>query len=110
MNYWNEVNREIVDGFDIVFSIATEETDPCDLFDSAECDIQQLYDDINSGRCLWFTARVQAFRVGVELAVDYLGGCMYKSTEEFMADAYYTDMIDNVIRDASEKITLLTKP
>lgn len=105
MTYWEEISRDTVDGFDIVFSVAPEDMHPGDSFDPECFDIPQLCEDINRGRYSWFIARVQAFRAGVELAADYLGGCLYDSPADFVkAGDYYADMVDTVTREARAKI------
>lgn len=38
---------------------------------------------LESGRYVIFTARARAFHLGVELASDYLGGCIYESLDAF---------------------------
>ena len=68
MTYWEEISRDTVDGFDIVFSVAAEDMHPRDSFDMDAEELAQLCEDIDRGRYSWFVARVQAFRAGVELA------------------------------------------
>lgn len=105
MTYWEEISRETVDGFDIVFSVVPEDIHPGDSFDPECFDIPQLCEDIDRGRYSWFIARVQAFRAGVEIAADYLGGCLYDSPADFVkAGDYYADMVDTVTREARAKI------
>ena len=105
MNHWEDISRDTVDGFDIVFSVAPEDMHPGDSFDPECFDISQLCEDIDRGRYSWFVARVQAFRAGVELAADYLGGCLYDSPADFVkAGDYYADMVDTVKREARAKI------
>jgi hypothetical protein len=110
MTYWEEISRETVDGFDIVFSVAAEDMHPRDSFDMEPEELAQLCEDIDRGRYSWFIARVQAFRAGVELAADYLGGCLYDSPADFVkAGDYYADMVDTVKREARETIVKLTE-
>lgn len=105
MTYWEEISRDTVDGFDIVFSVAPEDMHPRDSFDMDTEELAQLCEDIDRGRYSWFVARVQAFRAGVELAADYLGGCLYDSPTDFAkAGDYYADMVDTVTREARAKI------
>lgn len=105
MTHWEEISRDTVDGFDIVFSVAPEDMHPGDSFDPEYFDIPQLCEDIDRGRYSWFIARVQAFRAGAELAADYLGGCLYDSPADFVkAGDYYADMVDTVTREARAKI------
>ena len=80
MTKWEVISREIVNGFDIVFSV-----------------------DMLPGGDSWFIARVQAFRDGAELAVDYLDVYMYDSVADFVKGDYYTDMVSTVTRAARTK-------
>ena len=105
MTYWEEISRDTMNGFDIVFSVAPEDMHPRDSFDMEPEELAQLCEDIGRGRYSWFIARVQAFRAGVELAADYLGGCLYDSPADFVkAEDYYADMVDTVTREARAKI------
>lgn len=100
MNHWEKLHNEQVEGFDIVLSIAPEDLEPADLFDSTVDDIQKIYDDINSGKSAWFCVRVQALKAGVELATEYLGGNLYDDPKEFLNDGYYEDLKYRVIEEA----------
>lgn len=71
MTYWEQISREAVNGFDIVFSVAPEDMHPGDSFDPECFDIPQLCEDINRGRYSWFIARVQAFRAA-GLGADFV--------------------------------------
>lgn len=95
--YWEEVHEEEKDGFTIKLSVTPEDMEPDWDFETEE-DRQQILDDINSGRLAWFIAKVQAFKNGVPLGVDYLGGCCYDSVKDFVKENdYYGDMVDSVI-------------
>jgi len=108
MQHWETIHEETRNGFDIVFSVASEDMHLSDSFDPDCFDIPQLCEDIERGRYCWFVARVQAFRAGVELAVDYLGGCLYDSPAEFVkAGDYYADMVGTVTGEAQTKIEKL---
>jgi hypothetical protein len=105
MQHWETIHEETRNGFDIVFSVAPEDMHPSDSFDLEPEELAQLCEDIDRGRYCWFVARVQAFRAGVELAVDYLGGCLYDSPAEFVkAGDYYADMVETVTGEAQAKI------
>jgi len=108
MIYWETIHEETRDGFDIVFSVAPEDIHPGDSFDPECFDIPQLCEDIDRGRYAWFVARVQAFRAGVELAADYLGGCLYDSPADFVtAGDYFDDMVKTVIDEARAELPRL---
>lgn len=58
-----------------------EDTDPADLFD-----FQEDIDAINNGDVEYFqvTVEITHNHTGGELGSDYLGGCSYNSTDEFV--------------------------
>ena len=107
MTYWEKVHQEEKDGLIITLEI-TQETDAPDWDFESEQERQDLIEQINNGNILWFVAKVSAMKQGILLAEDYLGGCCYDSVEDFIEDAYYQDMVDNVITEAKQKIIDLT--
>lgn len=107
MQHWETIKTASVDGFDIVLSFAPEDTHPRDCFDDSIDDIQQLCKDIDSGRLIWFVARVEAHKNGICLASDYLGGCLYSDAADFIAGGYYDDMVQTAISDARNAIEQL---
>jgi hypothetical protein len=111
MQYYETIHTENKDGFQIVFSVTHEDTHPRDLFDETPEDMAQLCEKIDNGYYCWFIARVQAFRHGVLLADDYLGGNLYENYTDFIKqdNDYYEDMVSNVITEANKKIALLAE-
>jgi hypothetical protein len=108
MTHWKHIHTEIREGFEIRFHITPEDLNPKGHFDDS--DLDDVLDGIESGRYEWFLARVTAHRVGIELAVDYLGGCLYSSPLEFIKnDDYWQDMCETVIKEAKLKIQKLTE-
>ena len=59
-----------------------------------------------------FCAKVTAERHGIELASEYLGGCIYESEEEFYSrkGCYFDDMVNIVTEEADKVIKELLKP
>lgn len=107
MNY-ETIHTEKAAGFDIVFSVTPETGTPDWDFESEE-DRQDLIDRINDGRMAWFVARVQAFKNGILLGTDYLGGCCYDSPMQFVnASDYYGEMVENAVAEAQEAVEQLT--
>jgi hypothetical protein len=104
---YEQVHAEDTNDFHVTLSIAPEEMHPSDCFGETEDVIKDMCDKIDSGQLLWFVARVEAYRHGVLLASDYLGGCMYDSIKDFIADGYYEDMVSNVVREAKETLAKL---
>jgi hypothetical protein len=109
MQHYQTIQTEDKDGFQIVFSVTHEDTHPKDLFDDTPEEMAELCEKIDNGYYSWFVARVQAFRHGVLLADDYLGGCLYENYTDFIKQDsdYYEDMVGNVITEANKKIALL---
>lgn len=107
MSHYTTHYEETIEGFDIVFSAAYEDTHPRDQFMPE--DVQQICEDIDNGKYEWFVARVQAFKNGIELGTDYLGGCLYESPMQFVKDNdYYSEMVQSVINEAKAHIQALT--
>jgi hypothetical protein len=107
MSHYTKQHTETIEGFEIVFSTAYETTHPRDHFMSE--DVQEYLEGIDSGKYEWFVARVQAFKNGIELGTDYLGGCLYESSMQFVKDNdYYNDMVQSAIKEAKANIQALT--
>ena len=106
---YETIHKTTSAGFDIVFSVTHEDCAPDWDFDTEE-DKQDLLRRINNGDLVWFVARVQAFKNGIELGTDYLGGCCYNSYMQFVEEnGYYADMVESAISEARETIAKLTQ-
>ena len=98
MNY--ETIKEFdSEGFQIIYSITPEDTHPKDLF--MKEDVEEICRRIDSGSLHWFIARVQAFKKGVLLGADYLGGCCYENPSQI---DYLEDMTQEAIRQAKQTL------
>jgi hypothetical protein len=102
MRHYKEVYSEDTQGFHITLSIRPEDTDPRDVYDWNQSELDDLCDKIDRGLLVWFVARVDAYRYGVLLASEYLGECMYDSINEFIVEDYYADMVDSVVSEAKK--------
>ena len=67
------------DKYTIELAVAPEDTDPIGEFHS-----QEDIDAINSGTIEWFHARASVSKNGKMIGSDYLGGCAYKTIQEFL--------------------------
>ena len=58
-----------------------------------------------------FCAKVSAYCGKYEVATNHLGGCIYKTEEEFYTakGCYFDDMVDTVIREAKEEVQGFSK-
>ena len=108
MTHYETIHTETREGFQIVFSVTPEDMNPRGHFDDEQID--EVLESIESDKWQWFVARVQAYKNGVLLGTDYLGGCLYPSFLEFITAAdYYEDMVTEVIREAKQTIQELTE-
>ena len=110
MRYFETIKTEDTQGFHIVCSVGHEDTHPRDSFDDSCHDIDDICRKIDSGEYVWFMARVEAYKEGILLGTDYLGGCLYNSYKEFTEDAYYEDMVNTAIADAKANLEKLYSP
>jgi hypothetical protein len=106
---YDKIHTSTAAGFDIVFSVTYEDSEPDWDFENEE-DKQNTLRRIEQGDLVWFVARVQAFKNGIELGTDYLGGCCYDSYMQFVEEnGYYADMVESAISEARETIAKLTE-
>lgn len=94
-------------GFHVVLSIGYEDTHPSDLFDDFVDDIDEICRKIDNGFYTWFIARVEAYKQGILLATDYLGGNLYENPKDFVNDGYFEDMVDTVVNEAQKTLNKL---
>lgn len=106
---YENIHTEKAAGFDIVFSVTYEDNEPDWDFENEE-DKQDLLRRIEQGDLVWFVARVGAFKNGVLLGTDYLGGCCYDSYMQFVEEkGYYADMVTAAVNEARQTIAKLTE-
>lgn len=97
------------EGFTIIFSVTPEDDAPDWDFENEE-DKQNTLERINNGSLSYFIAKVEAYKHGVRLGVDYLGGCCYDSPMDFVKDNdYYADMVSSVIGQSKAMIKALSE-
>ena len=101
--------------------VTAEEDNDLDLsFD----DDGSVREGLESGKFMAFCVKAAVYYNGTELATDYLGGCIYRSIEEFMdhkecgrqnkiyaakgeagrCGSYFTDMVHTVCKEAREEL------
>ena len=104
MKYYDELARYERGGFDVIVDKTWEDLDPADSFDDSCYDIQELRDDINSGKLDWFMLRVRVFVGGHELGSSYLGGCLYEDAREILSDGTAEDQIELALEEARRAV------
>jgi hypothetical protein len=106
MTHWELIHTTERDGFAICL-YSTPETEPIDWDFDSPAHRQELISKINSGDVQYFIAKVVALKAGITLAEEYLGWCCYETYDEFIADAYFEDMVSNAVETAKAAITRL---
>jgi hypothetical protein len=71
--------------------------------------MKEMYNDIDSGNLDWFMLRVRVLVEGLELADEYLGGCLYKDAREVLTDGTAEDIIDQAIDRAKGQVYRLSR-
>jgi len=94
------------DGFKIIVDKTWEDMHPSDCFGEG-WDIDQLCQDIDSGRYDWFQLRIRVMVEGVELADAVMGGCMYEDARQVLTDGIAEDMIWDTMHEAKKQLTAL---
>lgn len=92
-----------VEGIDIYFEALEEDISLSELLPEETKQQLQEIEDNNIIFCAKVTAKVN----GIELADDYLGGCIYETEEDFYIkyeNDYFSDMVNNVISEAKKEI------
>lgn len=74
-------------------------------------DLQDTLEKINNGDLAWFQVRVRVLLDHkFEIGADYLGGCCYNNTGEFLHDAYWRDMVTVACSEARNYLTKYRTP
>jgi len=109
MRYYDELATYEREGYTIIVDKSYEDMDPKDCFDDTCFDMKEMYNDIDSGNLDWFMLRVRVLVEGLELADEYLGGCLYKDAREVLTDGTAEDIIDQAIDRAKGQVYRLSR-
>jgi hypothetical protein len=108
MRNYETIHTEDTQGFHIVVSVAPEDFHPRDCFDYEEEELGEVCRKIDAGLYAWFAVRVEAYKSGILLGTDYLGGCLYDTPMQFVEESeYYSDMVDNAVKEAKNALEML---
>ena len=109
MRYYDTIAEFTREGYDIIVDKSWEDLNPRDLFDDCVTDLDQLVEDINSGRLDWLFLRVRVLVEGLELAAEHVGGCLYENPKDVLTDGLAEDLIDQALAQAKKKVYRLSK-
>jgi hypothetical protein len=108
MRHYEIIHTEDTQGFHIVCSVTFEDSHPADCFSYEEDEMRELCRKIDAGIYSWFAVRVEAYKGGILLGCDYLGGCLYDSPMQFVKESgYYADMVDASVQEAKNALEKL---
>jgi hypothetical protein len=65
--------------------------------------------NIEHGNLDWFMLRVRVLVEGLELAEEFLGGCLYEDAREVLTDGTAEDIIDQALTRAKAQVYRLSK-
>lgn len=100
----NLIHTEKYKGFDINF-FAEPEYLTFDQMGFDEIDIESIEAKLENYELICFCAKVTASKNEIELACEYLGGCIYETEMDFVKqDDYYSDMKETVVNNAIRSI------
>ena len=96
MTHWDQIWTFKTDRFTVEVSVAPETDRPEDRFEFDD-DVRAILD----GNCDWFMVRSRVLMDHkFEIGTDYLGGCAYYHSEDFLRDSYFYDMVRTAIKEA----------
>lgn len=102
MRHYDELLREQRGPFTVVVDKTWEDLDPRGQFE--ESDIEEICRKINDDTYDWFMLRTRVFFQDVELAANYLGGCLYEDAREVLTDGTAEDQIYATLLEAKQPL------
>jgi len=105
MRHYDELAQFQRLGFTVIVDKTWEDIDPWDQLSECYDSRDELYRKINDGDLDWFMLRVRVMLNGHELAVKYLGGCLYNwnSVSDVLTDGTVEDCLLEVLPEAKEE-------
>ena len=102
--YYDTLAEYDRDGFHIIVDKTWEDLHPKDMFDSELDDIDEICRKIDNCTYDWFMLRTRVEFEGVELAANYLGGCLYEDAREVLTDGVAEDQIYATLLEAKQPL------
>lgn len=102
MRHYDELLREQRGPFTVVVDKTWEDLDPRGQFEDS--DIEEICRKINDDTYEWFMLRTRVFFQDVELAANYLGGCLYEDAREVLTDGTAEDQIYATLLEAKQPL------
>jgi len=105
--YYDTIAEFEREGYTIIVDKTYEDINPRDLFEDDT--IVEIIRKIDNGTYEWFMLRVRVLVEGLELAEEFLGGCLYEDAREVLSDGIAEDIIDQAMIRAQERVYALSR-
>jgi len=105
MRHYDELLNEQRGPFNVIVDKTWEDIDPRGQFE--DCDVEEIIEKINNCTYDWFMLRTRVFWENVELAAEYLGGCLYEDAREVLTDGVAEDQIWTALQHARVELAAL---
>ena len=105
MRHYDELLNEQRGPFNVIVDKTWEDIDPRGQFE--DCDVEEIIEKINNCTYDWFMLRTRIFWENVELAAEYLGGCLYEDVREVLTDGVAEDQIWTALQHARVELAAL---
>ena len=105
MRHYDELLNEQRGPFNVIVDKTWEDIDPRGQFE--DCDVEEIIEKINNCTYDWFMLRTRIFWENVELAAEYLGGCLYEDAREVLTDGVAEDQIWTALQHARVELAAL---
>lgn len=110
MTYFETIHTFKTARLTIETAVAPEDFQPDFDFEDDQ-DRDEFFRKLDNGMLAWFQVRVRVLLDHkFEIGADYLGGCCYNSTEEFLHDVHWRDMVHSACREARDYLTKYRTP
>lgn len=100
MRHYEELLREQRGPFTVVVDKTWEDLSPRDCFEAD--DVEEICRKIDNCTYDWFMLRTRVFFQDVELAANYLGGCLYEDAREVLTDGTAEDQIYSTLLESKK--------
>lgn len=98
MRHYDELMNEQRGPFTVIVDKTWEDLNPRDQFEDS--DVDEICRKIDNYTYDWFMLRTRVFFNDVELAANYLGGCLYEDAREVLTDGTAEDQIYQTLLDS----------
>ena len=110
MLYWETIHTFKTARLTIETAVAPEDFEPDWDFEN-EQDRQDTLEKINNGDLAWFQVRVRVLLDHkFEIGAYYIGGCCYETTEEFLKEDSWHEMVNEACKEARKYLTKYRTP